>query len=313
MKMKTLKLSNVASLFLASLTLFSCNSNDDGIDFAELEGSGITITDDVDCCSAEEALQVYKFLQTVTIIPELSTEIDGKYNLFAYTKSGSAHVGYNDIYFVATKKKTGNYIKNFAISNLTPIMNMSAMNKKHSTPVGATVQSFNDKYLAVKRGWISYIMASSDGNTWSLSFDIDVLGSQAHVDQVSIDVEPIAEGQAWVKSFKANDQTYFLSIVNPLDWHIGENTIEAYVSQKSADMTQPYALASDVFTLDFEPTMPDMGGHSSPNNVALTKQEDGSYAGTINLTMSGRWDITFSVLDQSDNVIAQDIVLSVTL
>ena len=72
--MKTMKLNHIASLFLVSLTLFSCNSNDDVNVFDELEGSGIPITADIDCCSAEEALQVYKFLQTVKIVPELSTE-----------------------------------------------------------------------------------------------------------------------------------------------------------------------------------------------------------------------------------------------
>ena len=67
---------------LLGTTVTSCNSNDDGVQ-AGIEIPGITITDDVDCCSAEEALQVYRFLQTVKIVPELSTVVDGKYNVFA--------------------------------------------------------------------------------------------------------------------------------------------------------------------------------------------------------------------------------------
>ena len=104
----------VKGLFLVifAITLTACNSNDDGI-LAGIEIPGITITDDIDCCSAEEALQVYRFLQTVKIVPELTTEIDGKYNVFGYTRTGSFHSGYNEIFFVATKKSTGNYIKNF--------------------------------------------------------------------------------------------------------------------------------------------------------------------------------------------------------
>ena len=100
---------------LSGTALTSCNSNDDNVD-AGIEIPGITITDDVDCCSAEEALQVYRFLQTVKIIPELSIVVDGKYNVFAYSKNGTFHTGYNDIYFVETKKETGNYIKKFQIS-----------------------------------------------------------------------------------------------------------------------------------------------------------------------------------------------------
>ncbi|MBR4898885.1 MAG: hypothetical protein IKZ48_08885 [Prevotella sp.] len=89
----------------------------------------------MDCCSAEEALQVYNFLKTVKIIPELSTTVDGKYDVFAYSRNGSFHTGYNEIFFVATKKKNGNYIKNFDVTSVTPLMLMVKMNMKHSTPV----------------------------------------------------------------------------------------------------------------------------------------------------------------------------------
>ena len=44
-------------LFVVALT--ACNSNDDGVQ-AGIEIPGITITDDADCCSAEEALHTYK-------------------------------------------------------------------------------------------------------------------------------------------------------------------------------------------------------------------------------------------------------------
>ena len=149
-------------LFVVALT--ACNSNDDGVQ-AGIEIPGITITDDIDCCSAEEALQVYKFLQTVKIVPELSTEIDGKYNVFAYTQTGGFHNGYNEIFFVATKKATGNYIKNFEITGLTPLMHMVKMDMYHSTPVGPDAASFNDNYLAVKRTWVSFVLVFITNDT----------------------------------------------------------------------------------------------------------------------------------------------------
>ena len=110
----------VLTLFLAiaSLGLVSCNSNDDETGIVI---DGIDLTKDVDCCSAEEALQVYKFIQTVRIIPELSTSVDGKYDVWAYSKTDTLHRGYNDLYFVVTKKKTGNYVKYFDIKNVTPL------------------------------------------------------------------------------------------------------------------------------------------------------------------------------------------------
>lgn len=298
---------------IVSFALLSCNSNDDTAEDNGLEGSGITITDDVDCCSAEEALQVYKFLQTVKIIPEMSVVVDGKYNVFAYSKTGKFQVGYNDIYFVATKRSSGNYVKNFSVTGISPLMNMAAMNKQHSTPVGATVESFDNRYLAVKRGWISFLMPTGDSNTWSVSYDVQVLGTQSRVEGAEAEVSSLADGQEWVKSFKVGDDTYFISLVNPLDWKVGSNTITAYVSKKSADITKAYAQADETFTIDFTPTMPDMGDHTSPGNVGLTKRADGSYQGVVNLTMTGLWKLHLTVKDKDGNTVATDISLSVTI
>lgn len=290
-------------LILAVAVLTSCNSNDDGVQ-AGIEIPGITITDDADCCSAEEALQVYKFLQTVKIVPELSTEIDGKYNVFAYTKTGSFHNGYNEIFFVATKKITGNYIKNFGITNITPLMHMVKMDMYHSTPVGPASASFNDNYLAVKRTWVSFVMNTSDAGSWTLSYDALVLGKTGSIDKHDVVVNALPDGQAWLKSFKVGDATYYLSLVNPLDFKTGSNTITAYVSKKSEKATVPYQIASETFTIDIDPRMPDMGNHTSPDNTSLVKQEDGSYKGNINLTMTGLWRIHLTVKDAQGDVVA---------
>lgn len=290
-------------LVLAAVALTACNSNDDEVE-AGIEIPGITITDDVDCCSAEEALQVYKFLQTVKIVPELSTEIDGKYNVFAYTHNGSFHNGYNELFFVATKKATGNYIKNFELTNITPIMHMVKMDKYHSTPTGPAAESFDNGILAVKRSWVSFLMNTSEAGSWTLSYDALVLGKEGKVEKKDIVVNALPDGQAWLKSFKVGDDVYFLSLVNPNDWKTGSNTIKAYISKKSNPITTPYALATETFTVDIDPRMPDMGNHTSPDNSPLVKQQDGSYQGTINLTMTGLWRIHLTVKDAKGNVVA---------
>ena len=56
--------------------------------------------------------------------------------------------------------------------------------------------------------------------------------------------------------------------------------------------------------MDIDPRMPDMGNHTSPNNTPLVKQADGSYLGTINLTMTGLWRIHLTVRDAQGNVVA---------
>ena len=290
-------------LVLAAVALTACNSNDDGV-VAGIEIPGITITDDVDCCSAEEALQVYRFLQTVKIVPELQTEVDGNYNIFGYTKTGGFHNGYNEIFFVATKKSSGNYIKNFELTGVTPLMHMVKMDMYHSTPVGPAAVSFNDGYLAVKRTWVSFLMNTSENGSWTLSYDALVLGKTGGIKKNDIIVNALPDGQAWLKSFKIGNDTYFLSLVNPLDFKTGTNTITAYVSKKSEKATTPYALASETFTIDIDPRMPDMGNHTSPDNTSLVKQADGSYAGTINLTMTGLWRIHLTVRDAQGTIVA---------
>ena len=296
----------VLRLFLAAAVLVglaSCNSNDD-FGSQAIEIPGVTIDGDVDCCSAEEALQVYRFLQTVKIIPELSTVVDGQYNVFAYSKTGGFHTGYNELFFVATKKKNGNYIKNFDVTSVTPLMLMVKMNMKHSTPVGGNAESFNNDYLAVKRTWVSFLMNSSESGSWTVGYDTSVLGSNGGIEAADITVDALPEGQAWLKNFKWNDQTYFLSLVNPTDWQTGKNTITAYVSKKSNPITTPYGLAQEQFTIEIDPRMPDMGNHTSPDNTPLTLKSNGSYQGTVNLTMTGRWRIHLTVKDAQGNVVA---------
>ena len=298
-----MKIAKGLFLFFIALSLTACNSNDDGVQ-AGIEIPGITITDDDDCCSAEEALNTYNFLQTVQLVPELTTEIDGKYNVYVYTKTGGFHTGYNDIYFVSTKKETNNYIKDLTVTSNSPLMYMSKMNMYHSTPVSDKSRIVNYDYLAVKRVWVSFLMNTSENGSWTYSYEVDVLGKTGGVEKKDIVVNALPDGQVWLKSFKVGDDTFFLSLVNPTDWKTGTNNIKAYVSKKSNPITTPYALAAETFTVDIDPRMPDMGNHTSPNNTPLVKQEDGSYQGTINLTMTGLWRIHLKVKDNEGNIVA---------
>lgn len=285
------------------ITVTSCNSNDDGVQKG-IDIPGITIDGDADCCSAEEAIQIYNFLQTVKIVPELTTEIDGRYRVSVYTRTGSLHTGYNDLYFVATKLTTGNYIKEFTVSNFKPLMYMTKMKMQHSTPISGIVKSFNSNFTAVKQGWISLLMPTSDAGYWTLAYDANVLGQKGGVTPTEVKVDGLPVGQEWLKSFKIDGNTYYLSLVNPADWITGSNEIQAYVSVKSQTGTDPYELATEQFVIDIDPRMPDMGHHTSPDNAALTLQTDGSYRGKINLTMTGLWRIHLTIKDVKGNIVA---------
>ena len=297
----------VMRLFFAAAVLVglaSCNSNDD-FGSQAIEIPGITIdANDADCCSAEEALAVYNFLQTLKPIEGVELKVDNQYNVKVYSRTGTLHTGYNDLYFVATKASSGNYIKFLDITNLKPLMFMSKMNMYHSTPTSGEVGVSDINLAAVKHGWVSFLMNTSEAGSWTLAFDAEVLKKKGSLEATSITVDALPDGQAWLKNFKWNDQTYFLSLVNPTDWQTGKNTITAYVSKKSNPITTPYALAEEQFTIEIDPRMPDMGNHTSPDNVSLTKQADSSYQGTVNLTMTGRWRIHLAVKDAQGNVVA---------
>lgn len=296
----------IFSLFavVSTLSLTSCNSNDDVPVNTILSDSGITITDDVECCSAEEALQIYNFLKTVKNIPELTREVNDKYKVLAYSKTGKFHVGYNDIYFVATKKISGNYVKDFDITNLTPLMQMYSKHMAHSTSTAQQVSVFNKSYVAVKHSWISYVMATSDMGDWSLSYNIRVLRANDSIDHRKVVVDSLPNGQKWLRSFNIGKETYHISLVNPDEWKTGTNTIKAYITRKSDVITTPWAPAEKQFIVEFTPTMPDMGDHSSPGNTPLTLQADQSYQGNINLTMTGLWRIHLTIKDTNGNVVA---------
>ena len=287
----------VVLLFVAALS--SCNSNDNEGE-QQIQLSGVTLDGDQECCSADEAILVRKFLYTVKPIPELSFAVGDKYTVSVYSKTGTFHVGYNELFFLATKNVTGNYVKDVDINNLIPLMYMAKMDVHHSAPASTGAESFDESILAVKRAWVSFIM---DGE-WTIGYDARVSGSKESFAPVSIHVDALPEGQKWVQSFKAGGETYYLSLVNPTDWKTGSNTITAYVSQKSTSGVTPYQEASEEFTVDIDPRMPDMGFHTSPDNVSLTYQQEGLYAGTINLTMTGLWRIYLTIRDSKGNVVA---------
>lgn len=290
-------------LIAATLGFNSCSSNDDGATEEQVAGTDIIIDGDQDCCTAGESRAVYNFLITLKNIPELNTVIDGKYNIFGYSKTGKLHTGFNEVYFISTKISTGNYIKNFQVTNITPLMTMGG-GMQHSAPAADSVASFNENYLAVKKGWVSFVMPSSDNGSWTLSYDVRSKGVPSKVENAPITVDDLPSGQNWVKSFKYNNNTYYLSLVEPNSWITGTNTIKAYVSKQSNPATTAFKIADETFTIDIDPRMPDMGNHTSTGNTSLTKQSDGSYQGSINLTMTGFWRIHLTVKNSNGTVIA---------
>lgn len=292
-------------LLFSILSLASCNSDGEAV-------TPINIPTDEECCSAEETFLAYTFLHNGYLkeIESLRDTIDGKYALSVYSRGGKLHVGYNDIFFALTKISNQGFVRDFSVTDITPIMTMSAMGMKHATPTALESTTYDESFPAVQHAWVSFVMSSTENDYWELSYKAGT-GKQSVTHESSrLEVNAIAVGQAWLKSFKVGDDTFYLSLVNPTDWQTGGNTIRAYVSKKSVPATAPYALASETFTIETDPRMPDMGNHTSPDNTPLTKQADGSYQGNINLTMTGLWRIHLIVKDVEGNIVAGEEELS---
>jgi hypothetical protein len=184
-------------------------------------------------------------------------------------------------------------------------MTMGAMGgMQHSTPQSAAFEQVESH--PVFHAWLSFLMPSDNdkGNIWHLSFSARIKGTQTDFNTRQINVSSAPEGTAWLKSFKYKDHTYYLSLVNPTSLKTGINTLQAYVSLQGDDRTLPYLPAEERFTIEITPTMPEMGNHSSPNNEALQRQENGIYEGKLNLTMTGVWDIHLVVKDADGNTVA---------
>ncbi|MCQ2226827.1 MAG: FixH family protein [Bacteroidales bacterium] len=289
------------TLLLISLTfvLASCNDNDDVIDDF---GQEILITDDVDCCSVDEARQVYEFIRKQKEITSLTQDIDDKYRLRVFSPTGSLHTGYNDLYFVVTKIVSANYVKDIEIKSFTPIMSMSS-GMEHSTPFSGSIDNFDNGLLAIRHGWVSFVMNTSDNGSWNLDFDIRILKAEEHF-SLPIQVDALADGQKWISQFKVGEEAYHISLVNPTDWKVGTNDISAQVTAVAADKKTPYLPADKKFTIDITPSMPDMGYHSAPEGTPLTPDADGLYNGVVNFTMTGLWRLHLTVRDENGIVVA---------
>lgn len=287
MKEKILVL--VFGLFFG-LAFSACSASD------EIVPINIPSIDDDVCCSQDDENNINQILAGYKEVTGLSRQSVEGYTLKVYARTANLHVGYNDLYFAVEKTESGRHIKDFEVTALSPLMDMGMM--VHSTPIA-------DKYDQIEsypifHTWVAPLMAGE----WTLPISYRIKDLSGTLPGAPVTIDPTPGGQVWLKSFKWNDQTYYLVLSNPQDLKTGVNKVSAYVSKKGDNSALPYLPSTEVFTIDIYPTMPDMGNHTSPNNEALQPQDDGSYQGKLNLTMTGVWDIHLHVKDASGKTVA---------
>lgn len=276
-------------LFLG-LILSACSASD------EVVPINIPSGDDDVCCSQDDENNINQILAGYKEVTGLSRQSAGSYTIKVYARTANLLVGYNDLYFTVEKTESGRHVKDFTVSDLSPLMDMGMM--KHSTPIANKFDQIES--FPIYHTWVAPLMAGE----WTLSFSYRIKDLTGTFLGGTLAIEVAPSEQVWIKSFKWNDVTYYLTLASPQDLKTGINTVNAYISKKGDDATQPYLPASETFTIDIYPTMPDMGNHTSPNNESLTRQDDGSYQGKLNLTMTGVWDIHLNVKDATGNTVA---------
>ena len=275
---------------LLGIVISACGGEDEPVPIT------IPSIDDEVCCTQDDEVKISEILAGYKEVTGLSRQSAGSYTVKVYSRKASLHVGYNDLYFAVEKTGSGRHVKDFTISDLPPLMDMGMM--QHSTPIASQFDQIES--FPIYHTWVAPLMAGE----WTLPFSYRIKDEIGTLPGGPVTIEAAPEGQAWIKSFKWNDATYYLTLARPQDLQTGVNTVRAYISKKADDATQPYLPASEEFTVAIYPTMPDMGNHTSPNNEPLTLQNDGSYQGQLNLTMTGVWDIHLHVKDAAGNTVA---------
>ena len=177
-------INTIVFLLFSGLTLTSCKESDEPAVSINIPAA------DEECCNAEETFLAYSLRDT----------IDGKYALGVYSRGGNLHAGYNDIYFALTKIANQGFVRDFSITEISPVMTMAAMGMKHATPTVTESVLYDATFPAVQHAWISFVMSSSDKGFWELSYKVTTQNHSVTHNGSVIYVNPNAAGQEWLKS-----------------------------------------------------------------------------------------------------------------
>ena len=258
---------------LVLLTIFASCSNNDTPEVNELDG-----------------LTKFKEITNTTHTIEL------------YKHMGGLEQGFNEIALKIKDNATNQYLKNATVTWM-PVMHMAMMN--HSCPKSAVTKVSTDG--VVYEGYIVFQMAQNATEYWDLKIDYTINGTAYTMTSV-IDVPASAKQR--VTTFTGSDSVrYIVAYVDPHHPKVGINDMVAGVWKMQDMMTFPVV---DNFKLKFDPRMPSMGNHSSPNNVDATQILAGDlYSGKLSLTMTGYWKLNLQLVNASGTVLKGETITDV--
>lgn len=159
---------------------------------------------------------------------------------------------------------------------------MDMMTKQHTCPLeypeGNTVKEGLLRFSAV------FVMPSGEMGTW-------VVNITTGETEISVPVTVVQPEQkrlvSFVSSVETGEVSYFVCLLEPREPQVGQNDLKLVVYTKKSMMEWP---AAEGLEIEMTPWMTSMD-HGSPNNVNPVHEGKGHYAGKVNFTMTGDWQI----------------------
>lgn len=255
----------------------------------------VLVTIFASCTSDNDAAAVDE-LNGLTQFKEISNTT---HTIELYKHMGGLEQGFNEIALKIKDKATNQYINNATVTWM-PVMHMAMMT--HSCPKSPVTKVSKDGL--VYEGYIVFQMAQNATEYWDLKIDYTINGTAYTMTSV-IDVPASAKQR--VTTFTGSDNVrYIAAYVDPHHPKVGINDMVAGVWKMQGMMNFPMV---DNFKLKFDPRMPSMGNHSSPNNVDATQTVAGDlYNGKLSLTMTGYWKINLQLLNASGTVLKGETI-----
>ena len=262
-----ISIKSIIAIFALALLFISCRTSDDPI-----QPSGNEL----------EGLVKVKDFSNATHVIEL------------YSKSGTTHLGYNEIKFRIKNKTTNQYEKNIS-ATWNHLMHMT--NKTHSGPKSEVSKISNES--SVFGGYLVFQMPQNTTEYWDLTINYTI-GGIVYTATSTVDV-PL-ETKRTVTAFMGSDnKKYIMAYVEPQKPAVGVNDMVVGVWSMQDMMTFPVV---DGYTVKIDPRMPGMGNHSSPNNVHAIQNGAGNlYKGKLSLTMTGYWKINLQLAKPDGTVV----------
>ena len=205
--------------------------------------------------------------------------------------------GYNKIYLVLTDSATAAVITN-ATATISASMGMGADIPAMTCPIEQPVYSSTNELYT---GASVFNMATGGGmGQWMVSVNVtNPANSKQGMASFMVNVNnstynPITNVTG------SDDQTYMITLVQPLKPQIGMNTLDLLVDMQNMDMT--YSPVNN-FQVQFTPEMPAMQNMTSSNNQNPVLSANGHYVGKVNLTMTGDWKLDIDLLNGQTTIV----------